>query len=106
MKLLGPARQPFIGLAVAAAAGIGLGDFLAMSPRLIVTGAILAAICAIALLWRPNVLITYIFVFCSFVLLHTLRTTATPGLLLSERLGERPRMIAVTGAVVSEPKVP
>lgn len=105
MKLLGPARQPFLGIALAAAAGIGFGDFLPMSRRLVVVGAILAAVSAIILLSRPNVLFSYLFVFCSFLFLHVLRTTATPGLALAERLGERPRMIAVAGAVVSEPKV-
>src|SRR5207248_8850592 len=41
----------------------------------------------------------------SFLILHELRTTATPGNALAKRLGERPRMITVTGAVVSEPRV-
>src|SRR5438477_5696980 len=105
MRLLGPVRQPFLGIALAAAIGIGAGDFLVMSSRCIVVGAIAAAICAVILLWRPNVLFTYALVFFSFLILHELRTTATPGNALAKRLGERPRMITVTGAVVSEPRV-
>jgi competence protein ComEC len=105
MKLLGAARQPFLGVALAAAAGIAGGDFVQLSQRSLVVTTAIAAGCAILLLWRPNVLFTYLFVFCSFLLLHELRTIATPGLTLADRLGERPRMITVTGAVVSEPKV-
>ena len=104
MNLLGPARQPFLGIALVAAAGIGLGDFLPMSPPLIVAGAISVAMCAVILLWRPNLVFTYVFVFFAFLILHQMRTTATPGIGLAGRLGDRPRMLTVSGAVVSEPK--
>src|SRR5437868_13340562 len=104
MKLIGRVRQPFVGLALAAAAGIAAADFLQLSQSSVVAGTAAAAGCGILLLWRPNVLFVYSFVFCSFLLLHQLRTTATPGLAFASRLGERPRMITVNGAVVSEPK--
>ena len=105
MKLLGVARQPFLGIALAAATGIGTGDFLAGSRHTIVAGTIVTAICALILICRPNVFLTYGLVFLSFLILHQLRTTATPGLALATRLGERERVITVTGAVVSEPKM-
>ena len=70
MKLLGPPRQPFLGIALAAAAGIGLGDFLEITQQSMVVAAIAIAIGGIILLWRPNVLITYCFVFFSFLILH------------------------------------
>src|SRR5689334_19588077 len=105
MILVGPARQPFLGLALAAAAGIAVGDFLQLSQSSMVWVPAVIVGCGILLLFRPNVPSTYLFVFGSFLLLHELRTTATPGLTFADRLGERPRMITVAGAVVSEPKV-
>src|SRR5438477_1807311 len=105
MKLIGPARQPFLGLALVGASGIGFGDFVQLSQPILLGGTAILVGCGILLLWRPNVLFTYLLVFTSFLLLHELRTTASPGLALAARLGERPRMLTVAGAVVSEPKV-
>jgi competence protein ComEC len=104
MKLLGTSRQPFLGLALAAAAGIGLGDLVHLSGEAILLIAIALSLLAVIGFLCPNAAATYVFVFCSFLLLHNLRTTATPGLSLASRLGDRPRIIAATGAVVSEPK--
>jgi ComEC/Rec2-related protein len=105
MKLLGSARQPFLGLALAIATGIGLGDFVHLSREALLAGLIATGLCSFVALWRPNALATYVLVCGAFFLLHNLRTTATPGLSLASRLGERPRVVTARGTVVSEPKV-
>ena len=104
MKLLPDARQPFLGLALAAAIGIIGGEFIRLPESAFPMLLIAAIIGTAALLFRPNSPGTYIFVGVAFLFLHNVRTTATTGLLLSSRLGDRPRVVAVTGAVVSEPK--
>jgi competence protein ComEC len=104
MKLLGSSRRPFVGLALAVTAGIVTGEFIRVPVDAIAVGFAVFAVIGLLLLWRPNGLCVYAFVFCSFVFLHNLRTTATPGLSLAAKLGERPRVVTVTGAVVSEPK--
>ena len=105
MTLLGSSRQPFLGLALAAAFGIALGDLIHPPGQMLTIAIAAAGVCALSLVRWPNVPVTYILVCCSFLLVHNLRTSATPGLLLSSLLGERPRVITATGAVVSEPKV-
>src|SRR5947207_2590813 len=105
MKMFGGPRQPFVGLALAAAVGIALGDVISLPhPAVVLTGA-LAAIAGIFFLWRPNPVCVYLLVVCSFLVLHNVRTSDTPGLWLSARLGDRPRVITAIGAVVSEPKI-
>jgi len=105
MKLLPDSRQPFLGLVLAAAIGIIGGEFIGFPESAFPTLLVAAVIGAALLLLRPNNLGTYIFVSVAFLGLHTIRTTATPGLSLSSRLGERQCQVTVTGAVVSEPKM-
>jgi hypothetical protein len=105
MKLLGPSRYPFVGLALAAAVGIGAGEGIRLHGYSIPIFLIAMTVCALALLWRTRLLLTYVFVCGSFLLLHNLRTSDTTGVSLATKLGERPRVIAATGAIVSEPKI-
>jgi competence protein ComEC len=104
MKLLNRARQPFLGLTLVAALGIAIGDIAQLSQWAVILAAAMLGATAALLWWRPNVALTYLFVASSFFVLHNLRTTATPGLLLASRLGERPRVLAATGTVATEPK--
>src|SRR3982751_6047450 len=105
MKLVPTFRQPFLGLALAAAAGISLSDFVRPSNTILVIGCVAAAALAAVLLVCPHVSLTYVFVVFSFFLLHDLRTSRTAGLSLASRLGERSRVVTATGAVASEPKL-
>jgi competence protein ComEC len=105
MKVIGVSRHPFVGLALTAGIGIALGEFIHLGGGAvdIFLGMLLAA--AAVNFYRPHTAFTYGFVLCSFVLLHQLRTSATPGVLLAAQLGDRARMVTVNGSVVSEPKV-
>ena len=94
-------RQPFIGVACAAIAGILLADSTP-HPHL---GALAAVILAIAAFLRRSSAITHAFVFASFFCMHSLRQTDTPGLRLARELGDEPVAIAARGVVVSEPKI-
>jgi ComEC/Rec2-related protein len=85
--------------------GIITGEFLRIPEQAIAIVVSGTALCGLILLWRPNVASIYAFVFFTFLLLHNLRTTGTPGLSLAARLGDRPRIVTVIGAVVSEPKI-
>ncbi|MEY2440043.1 MAG: competence protein ComEC [Verrucomicrobiota bacterium] len=105
MNLFRGARQPFVGLALAAATGILIGEFLP-PPRFPMVGGIAITILGgLVLLRWPRLGLTYLLVGWSFLLLHQIRTTDTSSLLLAARLGERSRAIVATGAVVSEPKI-
>jgi len=105
MKLTAMSRQPFLGVALTAIAAIGISDFVPLSQRTVITALALIGISATLLICRPNLIGTYLFVFAGFFLLHVLQTSATAGLSLASLLGERPRMITATGAVVSEPRL-
>jgi competence protein ComEC len=95
-------RQPFLGLATAASAGILVADFAPdHSPLLAVA---LGALALTALLWRHS-LAVYALVAASFFVLHSVRTTDSPGRRLATELGEAPRPVSVAGFVVSEPKI-
>ena len=105
MKLLSAPRQPFVGLALAVGLGVILGDFWRLSQVSLIAIAIALGLSILLILWLPNPIGTYLIVAVSFVLLHNLRTANTEGLRLAAKMGERPRPVIVTGAVVSEPKV-
>lgn len=102
MKLLSAwPRQPFVGLAIAASAGILIADCAPNhSPALAIA---LATLAATALLTRDS-LAVYALVATGFFFLHSVRTSDSPALQLARELGEKPRPVTVHGAVVSEPK--
>jgi ComEC/Rec2-related protein len=104
MKFLIAPRQPFIGLVLAAVAGIIAADFFPINSVAAFEFAILLCLSGIALFVRPNLILTYALAGLGFFLVHSLRTTDTVGQRLAAKLGDRPRALKVTGAVVTEPK--
>jgi len=105
MKFLIAPRQPFIGLVLAAVAGIITADFFPIGGLLTLEFALLACIGGLLLLVRPHLLFTYALVALGFFFVHSVRTTDTSGQRLAARLGDGPRALKVTGAVLTEPKV-
>lgn len=105
MKLPSAPRQPFLGLALAAALGIILADFFALPSVALIPAAVVIGVCALSLLFWPNLALSYLLVASGFFLLHNFKTTNTPGQWLAARLGDRARVVSVTGCVISEPKV-
>src|SRR5438128_5446790 len=105
MKLLNAPRQPFVGLAVMAAIGIILAELFPLPPSALLATAIAVVICAAALVRWPNLIATYAIVGAGFLVLHDLRTSNTEGEQLAAELGSRPRVVAATGFVISEPKM-
>src|SRR6266550_2903761 len=105
MNLLGAPRQPFVGLAVMAGVGIIFSEFLRPSSLVLLVIAISVAICAFVVLRWPNLIATYAIVGCGFFLEHGFRNSNTEGQQLAVQLGNRPRVLAATGFVISEPKI-
>jgi competence protein ComEC len=101
MNLLSAPRQPFVGLALIASAGIILADFLPHSSLVLLW---LWAIGAIGLLIWPSSIVTHALVGLGFFWLHSFHLQDSPGLRLAAQLGGEPRAISATGAVISEPK--
>lgn len=94
-------RQPFVGLGIAAIAGIIVAELSHHA------GAGLALMLLLALIaWsRGSSVATYCFVAASFFYLHSLRQTESAGLRLARALGDQPHAIATRGVVASEPKI-
>ena len=95
-------RQPFVGLALAGAIGIVLGELAPNSAGGAL--ALIAILAAIAFVWC-NSLGTYAFVAGSFFYLHSLQLIDTPGLRLAREIGAQSKNCTVHGAVISEPKL-
>lgn len=94
-------RQPFIGIAIAAAIGILVADGHPHPAAGMLLGAALAAA---AFLSRSSV-VTYAFVGSAFFALHGIRATESSGLRLARELGPESQAITARGLIVSEPKV-
>jgi competence protein ComEC len=95
-------RQPFAGVALSAAAGILVADFLpSRSPVL----AVAVAALGVTAFWTRHSGAVYALIAAAFFYLHGVRITAAPGLQLARELGDEPRPATVRGAVISEPKV-
>ena len=93
-------RQPFIGLGLAAAAGIILAEW---HPQPAFALALLPLFAVLA--WqRRRSFALYGFVAAAFFCLHSLRQTSSPGLRLARELGPEPQAVTGRGLVVSEPK--
>ncbi len=100
MNLAVPRRQPLTGVALSAIAGILLAEFLPFPVPFL--GAALA-LGAIVSLVRPRWWLTHLLVVAFYFALHQAQQHETPGRLLNARLGDRPRVVTVTGMVASEP---
>jgi len=94
-------RQPFIGLAMAASAGILVADLAPSCAPALVAALALAAL--IVLLLR-NSFAVYALVAGAFFLLHSLQITESAGMRLARQLGSEPQPVTVVGSVASEPK--
>src|SRR5437016_5686544 len=105
MNSLHAPRQPFVGLALMAATGIILANFFPLPPSALLATAIAVVVCAVVLLRWPNLIATYATVGVGFFLLHSLRTSETECEQLAAELDNRPRVVAATGSVISEPKI-
>ncbi len=92
-------RQPLVGIALAAGAGIILAEFI--TPPLYATCGIviLAALVSLAC---PRPLFTTLLVTGAFLAVHLVQQADAPGRKLAEQLGEKPRPVTVSGLVVSE----
>src|SRR5438128_615142 len=106
MKLISAPRQPFVGLALMAATGIITAEILPFPSVALIPTAIMLAVCILSLVCWPRQLATYAVVGAGFFLLHNFQTKSTEGQQLADELGNRPRVVTVTGCVISEPKIP
>ena len=105
MNPLGAPRQPFVGLALLAAAGIIAAEIFPLPPAALTAATIILAVCILILACWPRLFATYLMVAAGFFLLHNLTTTNTAGQQLAAELGERPRIVTATGCVITEPKI-
>jgi competence protein ComEC len=105
MKFLNAPRQPFVGLSLAAAIGIVVGDVFPLPGAALIVVTIVLAICIVIVAYRPTLLATYLIVGFGFFLLHNLETSNTEGQQLADELGGRPRVVTATGCVITEPKI-
>jgi ComEC/Rec2-related protein len=105
MKLLSAPRQPFVGLASMAAAGIIVADVVPLEHTALISAAIILGICILIALCWPKLAATYLIVASGFFLLHKFATTNTAGQQLADKLGERPRVVTAIGCVIGEPKI-
>jgi competence protein ComEC len=99
MKASSAPRQPFVGLALSAAAGIAVADFFPLGPT---TVAVLVAVGALLAFVWPGSKRAYVLITACFFVLHSFQMRDSPGLDLAEEFGDRPRAINATGLVVSE----
>src|SRR6058998_609351 len=105
MKLISAPRQPFVGLALMAATGIITAEILPLPSAALIPTAITLALCILSLAFWPRLLATYAMVGAGFFLLHIFETKNTEGSQLADELGNRPRVVTVTGCVLSKPKI-
>jgi competence protein ComEC len=105
MKPLRLPRQPFVGLALMAATGIGVADFFPFSQLQWPIWTIGFVLIACVLFWKPILPLTYLLVGSAFFLLHSFHTRDTAGSRLASELTERPRVVRAIGSVTSEPRI-
>jgi competence protein ComEC len=82
-----------------------LADFFPVGPSAWPPIGLVFFLSALAACRWPTTRSTYALVTFAFFLLHCLQIEDTAGKRLAARLGERPRVITATGAIVSEPKI-
>jgi ComEC/Rec2-related protein len=105
MKLHSAPRQPFVGLAVMAVAGIIVAEVVPLESTALISTAIMLGLSIIIVLCWPKLAAAYLIVACGFFLLHKFAITNTAGQQLADKLGERPRVVTVVGCVIGEPKI-
>src|SRR2546423_6866424 len=95
-------RQRFFGLAISAMAGIVVADNW---PHYSLTVVVLFAAIATLGWFSRRSLPIYALLGLGFFLVHSLRTTNSPGQQLARALRDEPRPITVRGTVISEPRI-
>src|SRR5438270_2985586 len=105
MKLISAPRQPFVGLALMAVMGVITAEILPLPSAALIPTAIMLALCILTVACWPRLLATYAVVGAGFFLLHNFQTKSTEGQQLADELGNRPRVVTLTGCVISEPKI-
>jgi ComEC/Rec2-related protein len=105
MKPANAPRQPFVGLALMAAIGIITAELVPVRPTLLISVAIVLAICVVVTLSRPKLAATYFAIAAGFFLLHKFAIMNTAGQQLAKKLGERPRVVTAVGCVITESKI-
>src|SRR5690349_7507794 len=98
-------RQPFVGLAMTAAVGIAVAEIVPLRSTVLISAAIILALCVVLAFCWPKLPVTYLLVAIGFLPLHNLATTNTPGQQLADKVGERPRAVTVVGRVLTQPKM-
>ncbi len=96
-------RQPFTGLAIAAVFGILAAD---RWPVPMVPLAILLALGAVLLWWRPRTIGCWVFAGAAFFALHVLRHHDSAAREIARHFAAGPRVVHATGVVWSEPEQP
>src|SRR6266481_2857277 len=105
MKLISAPRQPFVGLALMAVMGVITAEILPLPSAALIPTAIMLALCILSLACWPRLLATYGIVGAGFFLLHNFQTRSTEGQQLADELGNRPRVVTVTGCVIDRKSV-
>jgi competence protein ComEC len=102
MNLLSAPRQPFVGLALAAATGIVVADFWSFSSLVLL---LLFVFCGMLLwIWSRSILV-YALVAIGFFWIHSFHLNDSSGSRLAARLGNEGQAITASGSVVGEPKI-
>ncbi|MBA3652385.1 MAG: DUF4131 domain-containing protein, partial [Chthoniobacterales bacterium] len=102
MKPAVPRRLPLLGVALSAVPGLLLAEILALPLALLGPAIVLGTILN---LLRPRWWLTHLLVAAFYFALHQTRLHDTRGRELKARLGDRPRTVAVSGTVASEPRL-
>jgi len=100
--LVARTRQPFVGLALAAAIGIVAADYFPAVSLPVLTVAVIGLVVALLFPFTP---LFFAVVAASFFCLHSARITHTPAEALAETAGVESRPVSVVGIVATEPKI-
>ncbi len=96
-------RQPFVGIALSAIAGVLAADVLPFPGEIGLAACVGGAGCAAILVRRS--LVTYGFAAAAFFALHELRLHDSPAAALARLTGNAPTAVTVRGFVATQPKV-
>ena len=102
MSWLPRERQPFVGLAIAAAVGIVAADYFPALNFLVVVIAVCGAL--FCLRW-PFAPLVFSVVASAFFCVHSSRILSASAQALAEFAGNEIRAVSVTGSVATEPKI-
>ncbi|MEP6936788.1 MAG: ComEC/Rec2 family competence protein [Chthoniobacterales bacterium] len=95
-------RQPFLGLALAASAGIVVADGW---PNHSINILLCVGLAVLGVFLTHGSLATYTLVATAFFYIHSLVTTDSAALRLAQELGSKTSVVVAEGTVMSEPKL-